>query len=144
MGRTCVCGAEAIEIDRGARTLRVGDITVAEGDVLSNRRLDRRGVRRHAARGAVAGWRPTSSGASTPRSRWPTGNRTTWCGRSIACCATPTAPDGSRCGPTPTPRTTPRTPERMGAEGIGLTLTEHMFLGERRTLVERLILAEGR
>jgi pyruvate,orthophosphate dikinase len=31
----------------------------------------------------------------------------------------------------------------MGAEGIGLTRTEHMFLGERRTLVERLILAEG-
>ena len=32
---------------------------------------------------------------------------------------------------------------RMGAEGIGLLRTEHMFLGERRALVERLILAEG-
>jgi pyruvate,orthophosphate dikinase len=32
---------------------------------------------------------------------------------------------------------------RMGAEGIGLTRTEHMFLGERRMLVERLILADG-
>jgi len=31
---------------------------------------------------------------------------------------------------------------RFGAEGIGLTRTEHMFLGERRQLVERLILAE--
>ncbi|MEI2727610.1 MAG: putative PEP-binding protein [Candidatus Nanopelagicales bacterium] len=30
---------------------------------------------------------------------------------------------------------------RMGAEGIGLLRTEHMFLGERRELVERLILA---
>ena len=30
---------------------------------------------------------------------------------------------------------------RMGAEGIGLLRTEHMFLGERRALVERLILA---
>jgi phosphohistidine swiveling domain-containing protein len=29
-----------------------------------------------------------------------------------------------------------------GAEGIGLCRTEHMFLGERRRLVERLILAE--
>ena len=29
----------------------------------------------------------------------------------------------------------------MGAEGIGLLRTEHMFLGERRELVERLILA---
>nr|MDK8213933.1 pyruvate, phosphate dikinase [Enterococcus faecalis] len=30
---------------------------------------------------------------------------------------------------------------RMGAQGIGLTRTEHMFLGDRRTLVEDLILA---
>jgi pyruvate, orthophosphate dikinase len=32
---------------------------------------------------------------------------------------------------------------RFGAEGIGLCRTEHMFLGERRKHVERLILAEG-
>ena len=31
---------------------------------------------------------------------------------------------------------------RMGAEGVGLARTEHMFLGERRELVERLILSE--
>jgi len=31
---------------------------------------------------------------------------------------------------------------RFGAQGIGLCRTEHMFLGERRELVERLILAE--
>jgi len=31
---------------------------------------------------------------------------------------------------------------RMGAEGIGLLRTEHMFLGERRAVVERLILAQ--
>ncbi|NUR98375.1 MAG: pyruvate, phosphate dikinase [Kribbellaceae bacterium] len=31
---------------------------------------------------------------------------------------------------------------RFGAEGIGLCRTEHMFLGERRQLVERLVLAE--
>ncbi|MDG4811079.1 pyruvate, phosphate dikinase [Micromonospora sp. WMMD1120] len=31
---------------------------------------------------------------------------------------------------------------RFGATGIGLCRTEHMFLGERRRLVERLILAE--
>lgn len=31
---------------------------------------------------------------------------------------------------------------RMGAEGIGLLRTEHMFLGERRTYVEKLILAD--
>ena len=32
---------------------------------------------------------------------------------------------------------------RMGAEGIGLARTEHMFLGERRELVEHLILANN-
>ncbi len=31
---------------------------------------------------------------------------------------------------------------RFGAQGIGLCRTEHMFLGERRHIVERLILAE--
>jgi pyruvate,orthophosphate dikinase len=32
---------------------------------------------------------------------------------------------------------------RFGAQGIGLCRTEHMFLGERRALVERLILADA-
>ena len=32
---------------------------------------------------------------------------------------------------------------RMGAEGIGLCRTEHMFLGERRALIERVILADN-
>ena len=31
---------------------------------------------------------------------------------------------------------------RMGAEGIGLTRTEHMFLGDRRQLIEDVILAD--
>ena len=30
----------------------------------------------------------------------------------------------------------------MGAEGIGLCRTEHMFLGERRVLIERVVLAD--
>ena len=46
-------------------------------------------------------------------------------------------------------RTNADTPEdavrarRFGAQGIGLCRTEHMFLGERRQLVETLILAEN-
>ena len=31
---------------------------------------------------------------------------------------------------------------RFGAQGIGLCRTEHMFLGDRRELVENLILAD--
>ena len=55
--------------------------------------------------------------------------------------------------PTPTRRlgvrTNADTPEdaerarRFGAEGIGLCRTEHMFLGDRRQLVEDLVLAQG-
>src|SRR4029077_10006188 len=33
-------------------------------------------------------------------------------------------------------------PRRFGAGGVGLVRTEHMFLGERRQLVEDLILAD--
>ena len=33
---------------------------------------------------------------------------------------------------------------RFGAGGVGLVRTEHMFLGDRRQLVERLILADER
>ena len=32
---------------------------------------------------------------------------------------------------------------RFGAQGIGLCRTEHMFLGERRQLVENLVVAEN-
>ncbi len=32
---------------------------------------------------------------------------------------------------------------QLGAEGIGLCRTEHMFLGERRVLIERLVLADS-
>ena len=35
MGRTCVCGAEAIDIDAEARIARVQDVAINEGDVLS-------------------------------------------------------------------------------------------------------------
>jgi pyruvate, orthophosphate dikinase len=36
-----------------------------------------------------------------------------------------------------------RRARRFGAEGIGLCRTEHMFLGDRKTLVESLIVAES-
>ena len=45
-------------------------------------------------------------------------------------------------GPTPTPPRTAPGPGGSARQGIGLSRTEHMFLGERRQLVERLILAE--
>ena len=35
MGRTCVCGAEAIDVDVRTRTARVGDVVINEGDVIA-------------------------------------------------------------------------------------------------------------
>ena len=51
--------------------------------------------------------------------------------------------DGSRRMGVRANADTPEDAERarsFGAEGIGLCRTEHMFLGPRRTIVERLIL----
>jgi hypothetical protein len=35
MGRTCVCGAEELDVDVEARTVQVNGTTLAEGDVVS-------------------------------------------------------------------------------------------------------------
>ena len=35
MGRTCVCGAETIDVDATAGIARVGDIVISEGDVIA-------------------------------------------------------------------------------------------------------------
>jgi pyruvate,orthophosphate dikinase len=35
MGKTCVCGAEALDVDASARTVRVGSVVIAEGDEIS-------------------------------------------------------------------------------------------------------------
>ena len=37
-----------------------------------------------------------------------------------------------------------RAARQLGAEGIGLCRTEHMLLGDRRELVERVIVGHGR
>jgi pyruvate,orthophosphate dikinase len=35
MGTTCVCGAEALDVDAVGRTVRVGTVVIAEGDEIS-------------------------------------------------------------------------------------------------------------
>ncbi len=35
MGKTCVCGAEALDVDAGTRTVRVGTVLIKEGDEIS-------------------------------------------------------------------------------------------------------------
>ena len=81
-----------------------------------------------------------SRGRSTPPAQKPT----TSSAPSTASCSTPT-----RCRRLGV-RANADTPEdaararRFGAQGIGLCRTEHMFLGDRKQFVDRLVLARRR
>ncbi len=139
MGRTCVCGAEALDVDThgGLFTLPDGT-TVNQGDTIS---ID--GSTGEIFLGEVA-VNPSPvvryfegeidpEGADTQpvvvsvHRVMETADRVR---RMRVRTNADTAEDAARA-------------RRFGAEGIGLTRTEHMFLGERRAMVERLILAEG-
>ncbi|WP_221176848.1 pyruvate, phosphate dikinase [Nocardioides pocheonensis] len=136
MGRTCVCGAEALDVDAAARTVTVRDgRTLHEGDVIS---ID-------GTTGAVyAGEVPVRDSLIV---RHFEGEAETDADELVGAVATAmaradsarrlrvranadTAEDAARA-------------RRFGAEGIGLCRTEHMFLGERRQLIEDLIIAES-
>jgi len=132
LGRPCVCGAAALDIDLEARTVAVsGGPTIAEGDVVS---ID-------GDTGQVfPGGLPVKDSAVV---RWLDGGPVeTPVVEAVAILMThadavrrlrvranaDTGVDAARA-------------VRFGAEGIGLTRTEHMFLGDRRHLVERVIVA---
>ncbi|HEX8346640.1 MAG TPA: pyruvate, phosphate dikinase [Actinoplanes sp.] len=132
MGKTCVCGAEEVVID-GDR-LTVGTAVLRAGDVIS---VDGTSGRVYA--GAV----PVHP---SPVVRYFEGELDPDSDPLVAAvhrllthadaarrlgvhANADTAADAARA-------------RRFGAAGIGLCRTEHMFLGERRSLVERLILAD--
>jgi pyruvate,orthophosphate dikinase len=141
MGRTCVCGAEAIDVDVRARTARVGDTVIAEGDVIA---LD--GSTGEVFLGdvpvvtsPVAAYLEPGVDAAVADVDEDTAELV----RAVDLLLThadrtrrlrvranaDNADDAARA-------------LRLGAEGIGLCRTEHMFLGDRRVLIERLILAD--
>ncbi|WP_322766770.1 pyruvate, phosphate dikinase [Frankia sp. Cr1] len=135
MGRTCVCGAEEIDVDtRARRAVAPGGIVIGEGDVIS---ID-------GSSGAVyLGEVPV---VPSPVVQYFEGTlvadgtdplvdavhriitHADQARRLGVRANADTADDAARA-------------RRFGAAGIGLCRTEHMFLGERRQLVERLILA---
>ncbi|WP_326762205.1 pyruvate, phosphate dikinase [Streptomyces phaeochromogenes] len=131
MGKVCVCGAEELGVDTGARRFSADGTTVEEGTVIS---VD-------GSEGAVyLGAAPLVD--SSVMRYFETGEHSA--GLVEAVSRAMNRADGvRRLGV----RANADTPEdaararRFGAEGIGLCRTEHMFLGERRQLVEAMILA---
>jgi pyruvate,orthophosphate dikinase len=137
MGKTCVCGADALVVDVRAKQFTVAGQTVREGDVVS---ID--GTTGKIYLGEVPVWpsevvryfegslEPAESDdalvQAVDRIMTHADQRRRLRVRTNA----DTGADAARA-------------RRFGAEGIGLCRTEHMFLGDRRELVERLILARS-
>ena len=133
MGRTCVCGADAIVVDAASRSFTVNGTTVNEGDVISidgttgevflgevpvaNSVVVRHFEGEEVSDELVDAVSAVMSHADETRRLRVRANADT-------------AEDAARA-------------RRFGAEGIGLCRTEHMFLGDRRQLVEDLIVAES-
>ncbi|WBQ08675.1 pyruvate, phosphate dikinase [Kribbella sp. CA-293567] len=136
MGKTCVCGAEDLEVDVAGRRIKVaGGTTIGEGDVIS---ID--GTTGEVFLGEV----PV---VPSPVVQYFEGSLAAEDGDELVASVhrlMTHADEIRRLGV----RTNADTAEdaerarRFGAEGIGLCRTEHMFLGERRESVERLILAD--
>ncbi|MPZ59745.1 MAG: pyruvate, phosphate dikinase [Propionibacteriales bacterium] len=135
MGKTCVCGADDLEIDPVAkRVVGPGDLELGEGDTIS---ID--GTTGEVFAGEV-------EVEASPVMRYFEGEDGVEKDELVAAVHrimthaekrrrlgvqtnADTAEDSARA-------------RRFGAEGIGLCRTEHMFLGERRVFVEKMILAD--
>ena len=137
MGKTCVCGAEDLDVNAEARTVTSPDGTVVhEGDVLS---LD--GTSGKVFLGAVPVW-PSPvvqyfEGELAPQD----GDELVKAVHQLMGHADASRRLGVRAN-ADNAEDAARA-RRFGAAGIGLCRTEHMFLGERRQLVEDLVLADG-
>jgi pyruvate,orthophosphate dikinase len=122
-GKPAVVGADAIRISMADRTFRVGDVVVAEGDVIS---LD--GTAGTVMVGAVPMTAAEAPAELTTILAWADDIRI---GRLGVWANADTGPDATNA-------------RRHGAEGIGLCRTEHMFLGDDRLpIVRRMILAQA-
>jgi pyruvate,orthophosphate dikinase len=134
MGRTCVCGVEALDVDVENRRMTVrGGPTLDEGDVVS---ID--GTTGEVFAGAV----PVADSSVV---RYFEGDDVA-ADEIVSAVADliERADTGRRLRVRANADTVEdaRRARRFGAEGIGLCRTEHMFLGERRQLVENLVVAE--
>ncbi|MFI9830949.1 pyruvate, phosphate dikinase [Streptomyces sp. NPDC051913] len=130
MGKVCVCGAEELTVQDRRFTTREGTV-VEEGQVLS---VD------GSAGGVYLGALPLVD--SAVMRFLETGEQATGVVSAVARALEHA--DSVRRLEVRANADTPedaRRARRFGAQGIGLCRTEHMFLGERRKLVEEMILA---
>ena len=136
MGKVCVCGAEELTVDTGARRFTANGTTVTEGTVIS---VD--GTAGAVYPGAAPLIDSVVMRYFETGGQAPGGNSQTVLGavHRLMGQADTVRRLGVRAN-ADTPEDAARA-RRFGAEGIGLCRTEHMFLGERRRLVEAMILA---
>jgi len=121
MGKPCVAGCEALSIDIDARTITLGDQTLAEGDVLT---ID--GGTGAVIVGEVPLVPPQVNDDLETILAWGDQHRTM---KVRANADTPEDAAKAR---------------EFGAEGIGLCRTEHMFMADDRLpVVREMILADG-
>ena len=142
MGKTCVCGAEALLVDAVGKTVTVGGLVLGEGDLLSidgstgEVLLGRvpvvpSPVETYLEQGLEAATADVDDQTADLVRAVDRLLRHADVRRRLGVRANAdTAEDALRA-------------RNLGAQGIGLCRTEHMFLGDRRTLIERVILAEG-
>ena len=142
MGKTCVCGAESLVIDAAAGTVTIGDLVLTADDTIA---IDGqtgeifRGevpvtdspVTTYLAEGLEAGLAAAGEDAGTRELVEAVDKLLSHADkvRRLRVRANADTPLDSKRA------------IAFGAEGIGLCRTEHMFLGERRPLVERAILS---
>jgi pyruvate, orthophosphate dikinase len=135
MGKTCVCGADELEVNVNARKFTsAGGVTVQEGDVIS---IDGTSGQVYLGEVSVV---PSPVVEYFEGSLDPDSDELVEAVHRLMTHADVKRRLGVRTN-SDTGEDSARA-VRFGAQGIGLCRTEHMFLGERRQLVERLILAE--
>ena len=129
MGAPCVCGAEALRIDAVKKECAVAgtDIVLHEGDIIS---ID--GTTGDIILGEVKLVRPQLGGDLETILEWADAVRKDpERGRVMGVRANADNPADAQLS------------ADNGAEGIGLDRTEHMFLGERKQLIQNFILADS-
>jgi len=138
MGKTAVCGADALVINEALQTCTVGELQLKKGDYIS---ID-------GTTGAIyQGQVPTIASPVTEyleKRLLPDSPAASPAIKSVDRILRHA--DAVRHMRVRANADTPEDAHRariLGAEGIGLCRTEHMFLGPRRSYVERLVLAEG-